>query len=121
MHAVTRQIRLCAAAIVLAISQPALAGDQDFTLINKTGVEIHKLFTAPHSSDDWEEDVLGEDVLPSGQQVEIQFSPKEKAAMWDLRVEDDEGNSIEWENLDLLEISSVTLHYSKGKAWADVK
>ena len=39
------------------------AGDQDFTLINKTGVEIHALHIAPHSSDEWGEDILGKDTL----------------------------------------------------------
>jgi hypothetical protein len=91
---------------------------QDFTLVNSTGVEINKLFISPHDKDDWEEDVLGRDTLPSGQSVSIKFSREEKAAMWDLRVEDTEGNAIEWENLNLLEISKVTLYYENGRARA---
>jgi hypothetical protein len=94
------------------------AGAQDFTLVNATGVEIDKVFIAPHSSDDWEEDILGQDTLPDGQKVDIKFHRTEKAALWDLRVEDNKGNSIEWENLNLLEISKLTLHYKDGKATA---
>lgn len=114
---------LAAAAIfcALAFTSPAIAGDQDFTLVNQTGVEIHRLYTSPHSSDDWEEDVLGDDTLANGESVDITFRPKEKAAKWDLRVEDEDGNAITWENLNLLDISTVTLHYKKGKAWADVE
>lgn len=97
------------------------AGAQDFTLVNKTGVEIHALYVAPHESDDWEEDILGRDTLPADATVDIKFDRTEKAAMWDLRVEDKDGNSIEWENLDLLKISKVTLHYSNGKATAEVE
>ena len=41
--------------------------------------------------------------------------------MWDLRVEDSKGNAIEWENLNLLEISKVTLHYKDGKATAETE
>ncbi|MBD0371973.1 MAG: hypothetical protein ICV60_14120 [Pyrinomonadaceae bacterium] len=96
-------------------------GKQDFTLVNLTGVEIHELYVSPHSADDWEEDVLGQDTLPSGESVEITFSPKTKAKMWDLKIVDGKGNSIEWENLNLLEISKVTLHYKNGKAWADLE
>ena len=103
------------------VANPGLAGDQDFTLVNETGVEIHRLYAAPHSSDNWEEDVLGEDTLPPGESVEITFSPKEDAKFWALRVEDEDGNSIEWGKLNLLEISTVTLHYEKGKAWADLE
>jgi hypothetical protein len=94
------------------------AGAQDFTLVNATGVEIDKVYIAPHSSDDWEEDILGQDTLPDGQKVDIKFNRTEKAALWDLRVEDNKENSIEWENLNLLEISKLTLHYKDGKATA---
>jgi pyruvate/2-oxoglutarate dehydrogenase complex dihydrolipoamide acyltransferase (E2) component len=94
---------------------------QDFTLVNETGVEIHKVYISPHDSDDWEEDILGRDTLPSGQSVDIKFNRNEKAAMWDLRVEDSKGNAIEWENLNLLQISKVTLHYKDGKATAETE
>lgn len=96
-------------------------GKQDFTLNNETGVEIHSLYVSPHGEDEWGPDILGRDTLPSGESVEITFSPKEKAANWDLKVTDQSNNGIEWENLNLMEISTVTLHYSNGKATAEVK
>jgi hypothetical protein len=96
-------------------------GKQDFTLVNQTGVEIDKLYIGPHSSDEWGEDILGQDTLPSGQSVEIKFHRNEKAAMWDLKIEDKQGNSIEWENLNLLEINKVTLFYKDGKGTAQVE
>jgi hypothetical protein len=94
---------------------------QDFTLVNETGVEIHKVYISPHDSNDWEEDILGRDTLPTGQNVDIKFHRNEKAALWDLRVEDSQGNAIEWENLNLLQISKLTLHYKDGKATADME
>jgi len=96
---------------------------QDFTLHNKTGVVIDKLFVSPSDKDDWQEDILGQDTLGDGQSVEIKFHPKEKAAKWDLKVEDNKGNSIEWHDLNLMEISEVTLHYDKdkGEGTAEVK
>jgi len=97
------------------------AGAQDFTLVNATGVEINAVHISPHSANDWEEDILGQDTLPNGQRVDIHFKRGEKAAMWDLRVEDKGGNPIEWENLNLLEISKVTLHYANNKATAEVE
>jgi hypothetical protein len=100
---------------------PSEEGKQDFTLVNSTGVEINSLYISPHDTNDWEEDILGRDTLPSGETVNIKFHRSEKAAMWDLRVEDKQGNSIEWENLNLLEISKVTLHYENGKATAETE
>ena len=108
-----------------AATQPtasaSTAGAQDFTLVNATGVEIDKVFIAPHSSDNWEEDILGQDTLPNGDKVDIKFHRTEKAALWDLRIEDKQEHFIEWENLNLLEISKLTIDYKDGKATAKVE
>ena len=108
-------------AIALLGTTVARAGDQDFTLVNDTGVEIHHVYIAPHSSDEWGEDILGEDTLADGASVDIKFSRKEKAALWDLKIEDKGGNTIEWEKLNLLEIAKVTIHYKNGKGTATVE
>jgi hypothetical protein len=102
-----------------AASQPS--GAQDFTLVNETGVEIDKVFVSPHDSDDWEEDILGKDTLPSGESVEIKFDRDETAAKWDLKVEDKQGNAIEWTDLDLLKISKLTLSYDAATKKATAK
>lgn len=108
--------------LTLFVSPPAFAqGKQDFTLVNATGIEIHELYVSPHKSDDWEEDILGQDTLPEGESVAIHFSPKDKAKLWDLKIVDKDGHSVEWESLNLLEIAKVTLHYKKGRAWADIE
>ena len=110
----------CAVA-VLSLSIAYAQGKQDFTLHNATGVEIHELYVSPHDSGDWEEDVLGRDTLPDGESVEITFSRKEKAKLWDIKIVDGKENSIEWEELNLLEISEVTLHKKGNRVWAEVK
>jgi hypothetical protein len=109
------------AAVMLVAAGSAFAGDQDFTLVNHTGVEIHKLYTSPHSSDEWEEDVLGEDTLDDGDSLDITFPKREKSAHWDIRVEDSKGNSLTFTDVNLKETSEVVLHYKDGKAWADLK
>jgi len=107
--------------MALVAASAARAGDQDFTLRNKTGVEIHALHISPHSAGEWGEDILGQDTLSDGASLDIKFGRHEKAGHWDLRVEDEKGNTLTWESLDLLTISEVTLHYNDGKAWADFK
>jgi len=113
-------LAICALSMML-IPTAFTQGKQDFTVVNETGVEINKLFVSPHSVNDWQEDVLGQDTLADGDSVNIHFSRSERAAKWDLRIEDSDGNGIEWANLNLLEISKVTLHYKNGKAWADIE
>ena len=96
-------------------------GDQDFTVVNQTGVTINSLYVSPSKQDDWGEDILGQDQLGDGNAVNIKFHPKEQAAHWDLRVEDSDGNALIWTNLNLLEISKVTLFYNDHKATATVE
>ena len=114
---------LCAVAGLglLAAANARPMGDQDFTLVNKTGVEIHAVHVSPHSSDEWGEDILGRDTLADGESVEITFGKRDRAHHWDLRVEDSKGSSLTWENLNLMKIEEVVLHYKDGKAWADLK
>jgi hypothetical protein len=110
--------------IVLSVFMAAVFSQErkhDFTLRNQTGVEIHQLFLSPHTSDDWQENVLGRDALPDGESVQISFDDRDKHEMWDLKVVDGKGASISWEKLDLTKMSEVTIHYENGKAWADVK
>jgi len=99
----------------------AAQGAQDFILVNRTGVEIYALYVTPHNADEWGEDILGADTLLSNEELEITFSRKERVKLWDLRVEDSDGNFIEWEKLNLLEISKVTLYYKNRKPTAIVE
>ena len=109
------------AGLALVAVSTATAGDQDFKLVNRTGVEIHALHVAPHSSDEWGADILGKDTLEDGESLNTTFPNKTRSAHWDIRIEDEKGNSLTWESIDLLEVSEVILHYKDGKAWADLK
>ena len=105
--------------LLASVATPAMAGEQDFTLRNRTGVEIHEVYVAPTKSDEWEEDILGRDTLPDEEDVDITFSRKEAAKNWDIKVVDGEGNSVEWHKLNLKEISRVTLYLKNGEAYAE--
>ena len=112
---------LIALFLLLASVGPALAGKQDFTLVNRTGFDIHEVYISPHAGDDWEDDVMGKTILVDGQSVAIKFARTDKTKEWDLKVVNKEGRAIVWEKLNLLEIAKVTLHFTDGKAEADVE
>jgi hypothetical protein len=92
----------------------------DFTLHNKTGVDIHAIHISPADKTDWEENILKE-VLEDGGSIHIQFSPHETATKWDLKVGDAEGTGLVWEDLDLTKIHDLTLKIVDGKAIAEIK
>jgi hypothetical protein len=102
-------------ALMLATTAGVLAqGKQDFTLINKTGLTISELYLSPSKVDEWGEDVLGLDVLATGDKAVISFGRGRKACMWDIKIVDDEDDDVIWENIDLCKASEITLKY-EGK------
>jgi hypothetical protein len=107
--------------LFLMALMPVFAGDQDFTLVNDTGLTIDQLYCSPTTTKDWEEDVLGVDVLKDGEKVEIKFSRDIKAAEWDLMIVDQEGDKIYWTEINLLEAETITLYYKDGKPTAEIK
>lgn len=107
-------------AAVVAVAGLAWAGTQDFTLVNNTGVVINALYCSPSNENSWQEDVLGVDTLGVGESVTIKFSGFEQCK-WDLRVEDADGNALEWTGLDLCGVSRVTLHWDGSNGTADLE
>ncbi|MFM8532141.1 MAG: argininosuccinate lyase [Acidimicrobiia bacterium] len=118
-------VNLCALAAFLTVmtGSPVNAQNRalDFKLVNKTGVTISSIYIAPHDTDEWGDDVMKEDVLRNGESIDLEFHPKAKAEEWDLRIEDKEGNSVEWESLDLTEINVLTIKIVNGKPVAEWK
>ena len=105
--------RLWLAAAVMALATGWVrAGEQDFTLVNKTGVVIHAVYVSPSGVNEWGKDILGKDTLANGESVAITFDDETEAKLWDLKVEDGQGHSIVWTKLNLLKISKVILHYN---------
>lgn len=115
--------RLAAAAAVLSsiCAVPAIAGDQDFRLVNRTGYTIEQVYVSPIKAKDWEEDVLGRDVLEDGESVDIRFPKREDVCRWDLKVVYDDGEEAEWADFNLCEVSRITIHYERktGRTWAE--
>lgn len=112
---------LSALMMVAPVVLRAQNADLDFKLVNSTGTPIHALYICPHDSDEWGDDVMQQDILRDGESVDLVFHPKAKAKTWDLRVEDKEGHSVEWEDLDLTQIEVLTLKIIKGKPVAEWK
>jgi hypothetical protein len=111
------------AAMVVAgsVAMFARSGEQDFVLINKTGLTIDELYVSPTTTNDWEEDVLGVDTLPDGGHVTIKFSRDTTACQWDLKIVDEEDDSVVWSNINLCKAEEITLKYEGKRPTAIIK
>jgi hypothetical protein len=102
---------MAVAAAAVLMPSAVLAGDQDFTLVNKTGFDINEVYVSPSKRQVWGNDVLGTGMLHNGNQVSIKFKPSNQNCIYDLRVVYTDGDDAEWEQFDLCTISKIRITY----------
>jgi hypothetical protein len=76
---------LCTAAL-FAQSGPVIS------IENKTGVDIYHIYISSAGVDNWEEDLLGDDVLENGETLECKLPHGGK---WDFMAEDEKGGTYQ--------------------------
>jgi hypothetical protein len=110
-------MRLLAAVAALGLlgmtSGMALAGEQDFTLVNRTGYQIDDVYVGPHSSSSWGKDIMGKGALGDGETVKITFA-KSKICNWDLKVKYHDEEEAIWESIDLCTVERISLFYKNN-------
>ena len=82
-----------ALAMVVLFSQVAFADPRDFTLENDSLSTITRVYVSPTSSDSWGDDILGVDVLPPGESVDITFDTSVgRTCIYDILVVTEDGS-----------------------------
>ena len=107
----------------LSATGSALAGDADFTLVNRTGYDLREVYVSPSHKEAWGKDRMGEYVLEKGKSRLFKFSDKSSCKQ-DLKVVfDDDGSAVVWEEFDLCDLNKITLKYNRktGEVSADTE
>lgn len=102
---------IMATALVVLLGGTALA--KEIIVMNGTDFAIHAIALSPSESEDWGEDLLGDDVLNPGEGLKINLQGDNNN--WDLAAQDGEGNQVTFQNLDFRSASKITLK-SDGSA-----
>ena len=89
------------------VNDKAHAGIQDFTVYNQGNTAVWYIYISPNYSDSWEEDVLGSDVLMPGNGVPIAMNGYGDHCYFDIRIEDSNGRSEDYYDVDLCNVSTV--------------
>ncbi|MBL1176006.1 hypothetical protein [Pantanalinema sp. GBBB05] len=92
----------------LLFCSAARADQRDFTLVNDSSAEIHEIYVSTVQTNNWEEDVLGRDILPSGGKVDINFVAEASGTcLYDIRVITAEHEETTQGNVNLCQVSTV--------------
>jgi hypothetical protein len=86
----------------------AIAGRQDFTVRNETSTDIVRIYVSTSNTNDWEEDVLGQDVLAAGSSTRINFGSSTQGCYHDIKAVFRDGDVLERRDLNLCELRSYT-------------
>ncbi len=95
-----------AIAIAGSLASPAFALDRRVKIINETTYDIVRFYGSNIGADDWEEDILGADILSSGQSVVINFDDGSGYCMFDFKAIFDDGDELIRERVNVCETES---------------
>jgi len=113
---------VAAVAVVLSLvlAPVALAGTQDFTVVNHTGFDVFSVYVAPSNSGEWSHDLLGDGIMQDEGRRFIQFSGY-SACNWDLLAIDSYDNEVVFGGINLCRVSKVILVCNDQQCWADTE
>lgn len=94
----------------------------NLSVVNDTGVDIYALYASQPEVDDWEEDILADEVLCDGDTIDVEFTVTEDTLDWDFAIEDIDGNMIEFYGLSFEDCSidgaTLILEYDGEEGYA---
>ncbi len=97
------------ASIAMAtLATPALALDRRVTIVNNTGFAITNFYGSNKGTNSWQEDILGQDILPSGSRVTINFNDGSGYCKFDFKAVFDDGDVLVRKNVNICEIATFT-------------
>jgi hypothetical protein len=93
-------------ALIGLAAAPASAQDRNVVLINETRHTIVEFYASNIGRDTWEEDILGQDVLPVGQSVNINIHDGTEACLYDFKAVFDDGEELVRNRIDVCTIGT---------------
>ena len=105
--------RFTAATLIFDMPVVAHAATQDFTILNRTGYQIDSIYVGEAGTRILGNDVMGRDKLEDGERVAVTFDRNTEVCRYDLTVEYHDATRATWSDLDLCEISRVSLFWDK--------
>ncbi len=96
-------------AFIFAASAPVADADRldrQVRIINETSFDMVRFYGSNVGTDDWEEDILGRDILRSGKSVMINFDDGSGYCMFDFKAVFDDGDEVIAERKNVCELGT---------------
>ena len=98
-----------AALALVATSMPAFAEDLTFVLNNASSFDIAGFYTSPANVEDWQEDVLGEDIMAAGTSANVTIADGSDQCVYDMKFVFEDESEFVREDVDLCSLGEYTL------------
>ncbi|WP_409523161.1 hypothetical protein [Nitrincola sp. MINF-07-Sa-05] len=85
---------------------PAFAADYYVDVTNNTGYQIDYMHVSPADAQNWEEDVLGNNVMPNGTTQRVTLTGY-NSSIFDIRLIDSDGDSYTFWDIDVSEYDLI--------------
>ena len=100
---------LASLAIVTGFSGVCAAEDLTFTLTNSTSAVIDQFYASPVDTNDWEDDILGADILDAGDALDITIADGSEQCDYDMKFIFQDGDEVRENGINLCDTGTYTL------------
>ncbi|MDK3020768.1 hypothetical protein [Pseudodonghicola flavimaris] len=103
---------IASAFLVLAhvVPTPTLAADRIVTIVNETGYTMVEFYGSNNGTTSWEEDILGDDTLPHGESVDVNFDDGTGHCIFDFLAVFEDGDQVKQEDVDVCKVGTFTFN-----------
>lgn len=99
-----------AAAVLVASVVPAAALDRHVNIVNKTDYSIVEFYASSVGQDTWEENILGDDEVPPGGNVNVNIDDGTGYCKYDLKVVFSDGDEVVKNAMNVCEVGTFTIN-----------
>lgn len=99
--------------LVALSARNALAEEMRFTLNNATSQTLVEFYASPSNVDNWEEDILGSDVVPAGESITVTIADGRSECAYDIKGVFDDGDSVEQFQVNLCNLNGGVYRFTE--------
>ncbi|BBE72616.1 hypothetical protein [Oharaeibacter diazotrophicus] len=99
-----------AVAVLVVSAVPAVALDRHVKIVNKTDFSIVEFYASSVGQDNWEENILGNDEVPPGGNVNVNIDDGTGYCKYDLKVVFSDGDEVVKNAMNVCEVGTFTIN-----------